>query len=181
MIVRNQKENIKLKYNNIIIIYFEMSETELSPNVVLESVPELSLATNLKTELKKLNQEERYKLFNLLSQEENNEKKQKEENEVKEMLKNQCPLTTKLNQLVDEMRVMKKQISDLKYECVNNCMNNAIQCSMGSNNCCEMESMDSIGGECSFFSFSWCPFLIFVAFVLISILMKPMKINPLLI
>ena len=85
MIVRNQKENIKLKYNNIIIIYFEMSETELSPTFVPESVPELSLATNLKTELKKLNQEERYKLFNLLSQEENNEKKQKEENEAKEM------------------------------------------------------------------------------------------------
>ena len=51
-----------------------MSESELSPNVVLESVPELSLATNLKTELKKLTQEERYKLFSLLSQEDTNEK-----------------------------------------------------------------------------------------------------------
>jgi hypothetical protein len=159
-----------------------MSETKSVPESesVPESVPELSLATNLKTELKKLNQEERYKLFNLLSQEENNEKKEKEENEAKEILKNQCPLTTKLNQVVDELRVMKKQISDLKYECVNNCINNAVQCSLGSNNCCEMESMESALGECSFFSFSWCPFLIFLAFVLISVLMKPMKCNPLL-
>ena len=167
-----------------------MSETEISQNVVLESVtvsvpvsvPEPFITTtNLKNELKKLNQEERYNLFNLLSQEENKEKKQKEENEAKEMLKNQCPLTTKLNQVVDELRVMKKQISDLKYECVNNCMNNAIQCSLGSNNCCEMDTMESALGECSFFSFSWCPFLIFLAFVLLSVLMKPPKISQLLI
>ena len=97
------------------------------------------------------------------------------------MLKNQCPLTTKLNQVVDELRVMKKQISDLKYECVNNCINNAVQCSLGSNNCCEMETMESALGDCSFFSFSWCPFLIFLAFVLLSILMKPPKISQLLI
>ena len=162
-----------------------MTETELSPTFVPESVPESDSTTDLKTELKKLTPEERYKLFNLLSQEENKERQEKEENEAKEMLKNQCPLSinlsTKLNQVVDEMRTMKKQICDLKLECMNNCMNNAIQCSMGSNNCCEMESMDSVGGgECSFFSFSWCPFLIFLAFILLSVLMKPMKINPLL-
>ena len=157
------------------------SVTESVTKSLPESVPEVSLATNLKTELKKLNPDERYKLFNLLAQEENKEKMEKEENEAKEMLKNQCPLTTKLNQVVEEMRAMKKQISDLKLECMNNCLNNAIQCSMGSNNCCEVDSMDSIGGECSFFSFSWCPFLIFLAFILLSILMKPMKINPLLI
>ena len=161
-----------------------MTETELSPTFVPESVPESVSTTDLKTELKKLTPEERYKLFNLLSQEENKAKLEKEENEAKEMLKNQCPLSinlaTKLNQVVDEMRSMKKQICDLKLECMNNCMNNAIQCSMGSNNCCEMESMDSVGGECSFFSFSWCPFLIFLAFILLSVLMKPMKINPLL-
>ena len=164
---------------------FKMTETELSPTCVIpESVPELVSTTDLKTELKKLTPEERYKLFNLLSQEENKAKLEKEENEAKEMLKNQCPLSinlsTKLNQVVDEMRAMKKQICDLKLECMNNCMNNAMQCSLGSNNCCEMESMDSVGGECSFFSFSWCPFLIFLAFILLSILMKPMKINPLL-
>ena len=167
-----------------------MSETEISPNVVLESVtvsvpvsvPEpVVTTTNLKNELKKLNQEERYKLFSLLSQEDNNEKKEKEENAVKEMLKNQCPLTTKLNQVVDEMRVMKKQISDLKYECVNNCINNAVQCSLGANNCSEMESIESALGDCSFFSFSWCPFLIFLAFVVLSVLMKPPKISQLLI
>jgi len=157
------------------------SVTESVTKSLPESVPEVSLATNLKTELKKLNPDERYKLFNLLAQEENKEKMEKEENEAKEILKNQCPLTTKLNQVVEEMRAMKKQICDLKLECMNNCMNNAIQCSMGSNNCCEMESMDSVGGgECSFFSFSWCPFLIFLAFILLSVLMKPMKINPLL-
>lgn len=162
-----------------------MSENKSVPESVTkslpESVPEVSLATNLKTELKKLNPDERYKLFNLLSQEEHKEKMEKEENEAKEMLKNQCPLTTKLNQVVEEMRAMKKQISDLKLECMNNCLNNAIQCSMGSNNCCEMESMDSAVGDCSFFSFSWCPFLIFLAFILLSVLMKPLKCNPLLI
>ena len=95
-----------------------MTETELSPTFVPESVPELVSTTDLKTELKKLNQEERYKLFNLLSQEENKAKLEKEENEAKEMLKTQCPLSinlaTKLNQVVDEMRAMKKQICDLK-------------------------------------------------------------------
>ena len=181
MIVRNQKENIKLKYNNIIIIYFEMSETELSPTFVPESVPVTVPATDIKTELKKLSQEERYKLFNLLSQEEHKEMIEKEKKKEEEMLKNQCPLTTKLNQVVDEMRAMKKQISDLKYECVNNCMNNAIQCSLGSNNCCEMDTMESALGDCSFFSLGWYPILIFLAFILLSILMKPMKINPLLI
>jgi len=158
-----------------------MSENKSVNESLHESVTLTVPSTDLKTELKKLNQEERYKLFSLLSQEEHKEQREKEENEAKEILKNQCPLTTKLNQVVEEIRAMKKQISDLKLECMNNCVNNAIQCSMGSNNCCEMESMDSIGGECCFFSFSWCPFLIFVAFILLSILMKPMKCNPLLI
>ena len=165
-----------------------MSETELLPNFVHESVPELSLAkdlkTELKTELKKLTQEERYNLFNLLTLEENKEKIEKETKEKEELFKNQCPLTTKLNQVIDEMRIMKKQICDLKLDCMNNCMNDVIQCSMGSNNCCKVDSVDSITDDCSFFSFSWCPFLIFLAFVLLSVLMKPMKpmkCNPLLI
>jgi hypothetical protein len=159
-----------------------MSETELSPNFIPESVPEpVSIVPNIKNELKKLNPEARYKLFNLLAQEENKEKMEKETKEKEELLKNQCPLTTKLNQVVDEMRLMKKQICDLKFECMNNCVNNAIQSSMGANNCCEMDTMDSVVGDCSFFSFSWCPFLIFLAFVLFSILMKPLKISQLLI
>lgn len=157
-----------------------VSESE-SVSVLVSAVPVTVPVTDLKNELKKLSQEERYELFNLLSQEENKEMIEKEKQKEQEMLKNQCPLTNKLNQIVDEMRVMKKQISDLKYECVNNCINNAVQCSLGSNNCCEMESIESALGDCSFFSFSWCPFLIFLAFVLFSILMKPPKISQLLI
>lgn len=150
-----------------------MSDTEKT--ILLEP------SFNLKTELKKLNEKERIKILEQLKEEEFTEQEE-------ELKKTQCPLTTKLNNVLNELQEMRAQINSLKYEfqcckmlnnneceSVNNCMKHAIECSMNTDD--KMESLE----ECSLFSMNSFPFWIFLVFILISILMKPPKFNNLIV